>query len=296
MSFRESLRVLRIVEDQGAREIDVMGGEPLLLSWMPDFAKAASEKGMKVNISTNGSCGGHIARFKDSNPEKVTIGVSLEGSSEEKHNAITGSPNFRPAIEAIETIQTLGLDLAVKTVVSRSTAGDINNIAGLLRRLGAKCYYLIHMDVLTRDPALLNETFSYPDFKLFCENIKVANPDMEVSTVNASCFTKELIGHPVRCSGGVNKLSIMPDGSVFPCNLFHQSPEFRLGNILRDDFASIWLNPRLKSFRAPRGRACDDRLCTNRTSCTGGCPAHCHYHYGSLSGKDIRCEPYPAEG
>ena len=32
----------------------------------------------------------------------------------------------------------------------------------------------------------------------------------------------------------------MPDGSVYPCNLFFGRKEFFLGNILHDPFEAIW--------------------------------------------------------
>lgn len=244
---------------------------------------------MRINISTNGSCPAKIAAFEHLDRDKITIGVSLEGSTEERHNRVTGASHFELALNSIRTLRSLGLNFTVKTVVSRTTAPDITDIAGLLRTLGVGCYHLIHMDILTGDPSIMKEAFSYPEFMVFCDHIRDRNPDMEIFTVSASCFKKELIGRPALCQGGVNKLSILPDGSVFPCNLFHRFSEFRLGNILQDNFASIWTNQRLNAFRDPPARGCNDGLCPNRASCTGGCPAHGFYHNGNLHGRDVRC-------
>jgi radical SAM protein with 4Fe4S-binding SPASM domain len=291
LSFPGALRLLEILEDQGIREIDVMGGEPMLLHWMPDFVNMAAKRGMDINISTNGSRPETISEFKDSDRERITIGVSLEGSSGERHNSITGSSHFSLAVNTIETLLSLDFDVPVKTVVSRKTAPDIGNIIGILRTLGIRRYYLIHMDILTRDPAIMNGALSFPEFRSFSDHIRETNRDMEICTVSASCFTKKMIGIPALCSGGVNKLSVLPDGSAFPCNLFHRFPAFLLGNILQDDFSSIWTNPRLDAFREPTPHACDDALCVNKTSCTGGCPAHNLYHHGDLHGRDVRCGP-----
>ncbi len=265
----------------------------MLLNWIPDFVKTAARKGMEINISTNGSRPETLSKFKDSDREKITIGVSLEGSSEERHNRITGSSHFSLAVNTIETLLSLDFDVPVKTVVSRSTAPDIGNIIGLLKTLGIRRYYLIHMDILTRAPEIMSKALSFPEFKIFSDHIRESNRDMEICTVSASCFTKKMIGLPAQCSGGVNKFSVLPDGSVFPCNLFHRFPEFCLGNILQDDFASIWANPGLDAFREPSAHACDDTLCVNRAACTGGCPAHNLYHHGDLHGRDVRCESLP---
>ncbi len=112
---------------------------------------------------------------------------------------------------------------------------------------------------------------------------------MEVHRVNASCFDKNSLPPGARCAGGVRKLSIMPDGTVFPCNLFHDCKGFEAGNIFRDRFSDIWEHPVLGLFRGHKKNSCNISDCNNLTSCTGGCPAHGYYHYGNTEMPDIRC-------
>ena len=289
MTFDNALTLLDILSCHGIGEIDIMGGEPLLLDWMPDFVDIAIKSGRSVNLSTNGSTPDVMERFAALDPEKFNIGVSLEGSTEEKHNRQTNSHHFYRAVASVAELVSSGLDPIVKTVVSKETMADIQDIISLVRDMGVKRYYLIHMDLMTRDTTLRNDALAYSLFRGFYAEIKSNNQDIGIFKVNASCFEKETLPEGVRCAGGVRKLAVMPDGSAYPCNLFQHFEEFNLGNIFDDNLFTIWANPKLDLFRHCRKNRCTVDLCADRPSCTGGCPAHGYYHYGKHLEPDVRC-------
>jgi radical SAM protein with 4Fe4S-binding SPASM domain len=167
---------------------------------------------------------------------------------------------------------------------------DIQSIIHLLNKLGVKRYYLIHMDLLTKAYSSQQSVISYPEFQDFYYATSAGeNGNLNIYKVNASCFEKQTLHEGVRCAGGVRKLSVMPDGSVYPCNLFQHDPEFNLGNIFTDSFSEIWTDPRLDYFRTFRENSCRLKSCSNHLSCTGGCPAHGYIHDRELQGTDIRC-------
>jgi radical SAM protein with 4Fe4S-binding SPASM domain len=290
LSYSDALRLLDILESHGIREIDVMGGEPLILPWMPDFVDISVGKKLTVNLSTNGSNIRAISRFKNREPGECRIGISLEGSTAKRHNVITNSSHFDAAVGSIRHLVSRGLHPIAKTVLTKRNAADIQEIVALLRGIGVRRYYIIHMDLLSTDRILRKDLLGFQEFVSFYRKLKEANPDMDIFKVHASCFSKHHLPDGVRCAGGVRKLSILPDGSVFPCNLFHGFEEFNLGNIFKDDFSAIWNNPILKRFREYLGNKCDIDDCPHRTSCTGGCPAHGYYHYGETERTDIRCK------
>ncbi|MBI5638925.1 MAG: SPASM domain-containing protein, partial [Nitrospirae bacterium] len=162
-------------------------------------------------------------------------------------------------------------------------------IAKLLRNLGIKRYYLIHMDLLSKDLSIRKEALAYQEFIHFHDAVRQANSDMGIFRVHASCFDKKKLPAGVRCAGGVRKLSVMPDGSVFPCNLLQGFVEFNVGNIFNDSFADIWNSAQLDLFRRYDRNRCSSEECLNKQMCTGGCPAHGYYHCGNPEGMDIRC-------
>jgi radical SAM protein with 4Fe4S-binding SPASM domain len=289
MSFDNALALLDILLCNGIGEIDIMGGEPLLLDWMPDFVDIAIKSGRSVNLSTNGSTVEVIEKLSDLDPEKFNIGISLEGSSKATHNRMTNSHHFYRALTSVSELVSSGLDPIVKTVVSKETMSDIQAVVDLLRDMGVKRYYLIHMDLITSDTTLKNAALGYSAFRDFYEEIKRNNQDIGIFKVAASCFEKETLPGGVRCAGGVRKLAVMPDGSVYPCSLFQHFEEFNLGNIFEDSLLTIWASAKLDLFRHYRQNRCTIDSCVDRHSCTGGCPAHGYYHYRKHLRPDVRC-------
>ncbi len=289
MTFDNALTLLDILSCHGIGEIDIMGGEPLLLDWMADFVDISIKSGRSVNLSTNGSTPDVIERFAPLGPEHFNIGVSLEGSTEQKHNRMTNSHHFYRTMASISNLVASGLDPVVKTVVSSETMTDIEDIITLIRDMGVKRYYLIHLDLMTRDTSLRNVALGYSAFRDFYEKIKTNNTDIGIFKVNASCFEKDTLPEGMRCAGGVRKLAVMPDGSVYPCNLFQHFEEFKLGNVFDDSLFTIWANTKLDLFRHCRQNSCAADHCADRHSCTGGCPAHGYYHYRKHLHYDVRC-------
>jgi radical SAM protein with 4Fe4S-binding SPASM domain len=289
MSFDNAMRLLGILSASGIGELDIMGGEPLLLGWMPDFVEDALRKGISVNLSTNGSDPRMIRRLRCFAGKKLSIGVSLEGSTEKKHNSLTGSCHFSAALKSIQELSSSGFSPIVKTVVDRRTMDDIQAIVDLLKKKDVRRYYLIHMDLLSRGPAMRSSALSYPAFSSFYKKIRDANPDISVLKVNASCFEKNTLPPGVRCAGGVRKLAVMPDGSTYPCNLFHRMRSFRLGNIFDAGIPALWESSALDVFRHEALTACGIPDCPNGPLCTGGCLAHAFFHGGNASAPDLRC-------
>jgi len=295
MSPANALGLLDIMLDLGIHDLDIMGGEPFLLPWMPSFLHAAIREGIKVNISTNGSFPEVMEEFRGLSPEKINIGISLEGSSAETHNPLTNAANFEKALSSISSLVSMGFNPIVKTVVSSQTMADIQDIIAVLKQMDVQRYYLIHRDLFSMNHADKEDALSFPDFMSFFLNLRIQNPDFEINKVNASCFEKETLPKGVRCAGGARKLSIMPDGSLYPCNLFQHAPEFNLGNIFSGSFNEIWQNSKLSFFRRFEKNRCGMHACENHESCTGGCPAHALFHGYDLHAADLRCRKYPAD-
>jgi radical SAM protein with 4Fe4S-binding SPASM domain len=289
MSRENALHLLGMLVRHGVPTLDIMGGEPFLLPWMPGYLHKAVRRGITVNISTNGSLPEVMETCRGIPPQMLNIGVSLEGSTADRHNRLTCSRNFEKAIMSIGALVSLGLNPIVKTVVSGQNRDDIQSLIDLLKRLGVSRYYLIHMDLFSRKPDDRAHAMSFLEFMRFFGRMRARNPEIAVHRVHASCFEKASLPAHVRCAGGVKKLSVMPDGSVYPCNLFQDVPEYCVGNIFTDDFHEIWSNSRLDFFRYAGRNSCRMTGCENFASCTGGCPAHGYFHGKDMSGQDIRC-------
>ena len=145
------------------------------------------------------------------------------------------------------------------------------------------------MDTVYNDD--LKTALSFPEF--FQKVTALKSNHENVEGVFCSGFIPDIQTYPalqyIRCPAGTAKLTIMPDGSVYPCYLFARYDDFVLGNILYHDFNRIWKNPILDFFRNFEKNTCVNTNCELFSSCHGGCPAVSLLIYGSINAPDPRC-------
>lgn len=250
----------------------MLGGEPTLLPFLCDRIASTVEKSIRVNVSSNGSNVPLLSKLAQQfSREQVRIGISI--SDRKLPDSLrTFIESFRPALKNICTRELTVPENAVQFIT--------------MPRID---YHLIFMDALR--PGDLDHAISYPSFRkrLAALQEKHANvhgvacegfvPDVAV--------TPELAG--VRCPAGTTKLSVMPDGSTYPCYLLFRHPEFRLGNIFVDPVETLLENPVLDFFRSFEKNPCKDTACEYHGDCHGGCPAVSLMLTGDISAPDPRC-------
>ncbi|UCG79120.1 MAG: radical SAM protein [Nitrospirota bacterium] len=252
----------------GTRTIDIMGGEPTLHKDLAIFVSYAMDKAMGINISSNGSGNGLLNSIQDSCPDAL-IGISINSRED-----IT---------KAADSVRQKGL--LVKTVVGRNK--DETMLSDILS-MGATATNLIYMDEMAPDG--IGATLPFDEFYFW---IREAFGGNGAAPVFCSGFLPDTDTYPSlrnkRCPAGTTKVGIMPDGSVYPCNLFFGFPEFRIGNIFTSSFDEIWGNEILSFFRDFDGNLCPRKDCRLHAMCHGGCPAHSYSHFGDLAAPEPRC-------
>ncbi|HXX57581.1 MAG TPA: radical SAM/SPASM domain-containing protein [Thermodesulfovibrionales bacterium] len=270
MPAEDFRKMARILAHSGIREIDFLGGEPTLHSGIEEMADIALSLGLKTSVSSNGSRIPVAKRLIDAFGDACVLGISLNDgrSNSELDEFLSDS---RPLVKSLYR-KIGGLEQRIKSVLEK-THGK---------------FYLIYPDIISG-----NREDSLP-FHEFYDAISTTQRTMPaVEPVFCSGFLPESMRYPelsmTRCSAGVTKLGIMPDGSVFPCNLFFGMGEFYIGNIFTDGFADIWNSPKLSFFRRFEENRCSLKDCNLHAKCHGGCPAHSMKFYGTLDGPDPRC-------
>jgi radical SAM protein with 4Fe4S-binding SPASM domain len=280
-----------ILIKNGVPEIDVLGGEPMLLPWIRDFTQRMTDSGIRVNLSTNGSMPDTWDRFIDLRGGLFTVGFSIHGFSS-THDTLTKSDNFSRAVRGLRKMIDAGKNPVVKSVLLRENKNEIFELVPYLAELGVKRYFLLYEDTIGRE--LPRSCFSFPEFYDVYSQVETdSRSRLDVNFVAASGFYKygSLAG---RCDAGTEKIAILPDGSAFPCNLLAGFKGFRLGSIFADGIEKILRNPLLEGFRnRGGGNACMVTDCRNYSVCTGGCPAHSYFFCHTLDTGDPRCRPCP---
>ena len=268
-------RLLDRLRAAGVGTLDLLGGEPTLHPGLEELLGAIAARGMRTTLSTNGRVDlGLLERLEDRfGRETLRIGVSV--------NDDTLPPSLAGYIAKRMPL--------LKSVCARE-ARLPPVVAEHLGRPSAE-FFLIFRDPLS--PRDLSTCLSYPAYAERLATLRREHPG--VDGVACEGFVPrhgEDLAREVRCPAGTGKLSVLPDGSVFPCYLLFSRPEFRLGNLLTDPFEAIWDNPRLDFFRTFSGNVCPRGECAYHAACHGGCPAVSLLVAGDIAAPDPRCQPF----
>ena len=225
--------------------IGLTGGEPwlrrrIILDILDRLASSSVVD--HVDLMTNGTlisendCAS-LARH----PLMRRVQVSIEGASSECHDSIRGKGSFNETIQAIKRMKQSGLTVAAMMTISRQNMSEIVAVLELLREYGV-------------------DTFSIDRF--IPEGQGAQNKEWLLTTADVrNCFQtiyrwamenrkpRVLMYRPLfclidsesphvgaMCSVGVNALTILHDGSVYPCRRL----PIVLGNVLKDSLHKIF--------------------------------------------------------
>jgi radical SAM protein with 4Fe4S-binding SPASM domain len=265
-------KVISVMSDIGVKEIDMLGGEPTLHPEFKQIIDFIYSSTLKTTISSNGhniNLLREISRRYNGNCINVGVSINSDSISGELHEYII---THKPLLKSVCSKKQLIPEIA----------------KGYLGMSGIE-YYLIFMDPLYKDD--LKNSLPFYEFFQIIHTLKELYEN--VDGVFCSGFIPDRENYPVlehvRCPAGTTKLAVMPDGYVYPCYLFFRNREFRLGNILVDDFYRIWKNPILDFFRRFEKNSCINTGCELFSLCHGGCPAVSFLISGDINAPDPRC-------
>ncbi len=242
LGFEDLQKVLRDAKEAGAWRFDMTGGEALLRKDAFDIIKYGKERGYRIELLSNGLLLSQntVDRLKEIGLDAV--GISLDGSSAEKHLAIRhGCPSYETIIDNISRCVSAGFYTKINTVVFSTNLMDIAAITELAISLGCDehgVYFFSpvgrgskNMDLAVNPKAWLgyvrNRMTSYRDWI----KLSLETPYIETARnprKNVDCY----IHDPVH-------LQILPDGNVYPCAIM-ASYGLPLANLNESILSDIW--------------------------------------------------------
>lgn len=288
----ECLDVARQLADLGGELVTLSGGEPTLRRDWDVVARALADRGLKVNMVTNGAYRDDEARRAIAERARdaglCNVGVSLDGP-EAVHDALRGPGTFARTVAAIGAFRAAGLPVGVLTTVNQRNLHHLREVRQAAIDAGASLWRLQlakpmgtmdeHRELLIRPEQLL---FLIPLLaKLKKENgihlavgdsIGYYGPHDEVLRGRGWRGRKECWQG---CQAGMHAIGIEADGGVKGCLSLQakwgDGDPFVEGNLRDRSLADIWYDPR--SFAWNR-RFTEDML----TGVCAGCPkgAQCH--------------------
>jgi len=273
----DSLAVLddmeRFCDDRGVRPgLLLSGGNPFLWPWFFELWQEVADRGIPAGILGNPVDDEKLDRLVAIR-KPTYFQVSLEGL--QPHNDhIRGEGFFERVLDFLPRVRARGVRAVVMTTLTRANLNQVVPLGQLLRDRADRATFARLSEVGMGASLMSPAKEEYGRFMVGYMAAQKSNPVLGFKDNLFNIFRHEL-GLPLMggctgqgCGAAFNFLAVLPDGEVHACRKF-PSP---LGNILRQDLASLYDSPLAERYRGGPA-ACDD--CAIRHRC-GGCMAVVH--------------------
>lgn len=227
------------------------------------------------------------------------IGLSLDGPREINDRTRVrhdGSSSFDDVMRAIRLIQKEKGRTGVITVVSRENISRLDEVLAFCEAEGIspKLNPLIPSGCAREESDLAISPAEYGRVMsgLFSRWFETADQGYCRVDTFLNLMRSVMEGRPYGCDSHRTCqdtfLAMAPNGDLYPCCRFDGVAEYRLGNILEDDIATVMAHPAKQRINERFNHLDECHACDYVQLCNGGC-AHNAYLAGNIDGKDIYC-------
>ncbi|MDE3202107.1 MAG: TIGR04053 family radical SAM/SPASM domain-containing protein [Acidobacteriota bacterium] len=173
------------------------GGDPLKRKDLFELIRYASEQGVKVAVTPSATpLLTREAIFKLKEAGLVRLGISLDGSCPEIHDAFRGLPGaWARTIQAIEWANEAGIPIQVHTTISRHNANDLDNLCALFEQQKIvmwNVFFLVPVGRGQLDDLLSGEEFEQVFGKIYELSQRV---NFQIKTTEAMHYRRYLLQH-----------------------------------------------------------------------------------------------------
>ena len=233
-SFEELINIIDQVYESGCRWINILGGEPLLRNDIEELIDYMKQKGMLVEMTTNG----YFIKKRISALKKIDhLAISLDGNKESNDRA-RGEDSFEKIVEGIEYAVQNGIKVRIHATLSKRTmAGEsLEFLSNFCKKLNIQFNYSENglPGIEEMDPDFLLSAEETLEFYKSYKSLKkagypIVSSDVAVEYVDkwplgrkTTIYKKDLPHVPkdsyYPCSLGRTQCFISADGNVYPCS------------------------------------------------------------------------------
>ena len=285
LSTAECLNVADQLGELGCERVSLIGGEVFMRPDWDIIAKRLGDRGMRVNIITNGFLfkGGLTERLKDAGIESVS--VSIDGT-QKIHDRYRQKGSFLRALDAVDELRSEGIPVSV---ISTLNSENVSTLGGLRDILAGKDIFAWQLQACSpmgnASQGELDHRIDFREVIRFVEDNIDSVPFRLGIADNIGYFTDSegyLRGNPSGrayyrgCSAGISGIGIDSVGNVRGCESMYDD-HFNEGNLRERSLKDIWEDEDSFSYN----RKFDASLLTGRCSecemgpyCAGGCRSY----------------------
>ena len=283
--FEMLLSVLSEGRKRVTGHINITGGEPFVRQ---DFLQLLTEihrRGISFAILSNGlMIDRATARFVKS-LKPGFIQLSLEGG-QHSHDAIRGQGNFQQVLNSLQVLKKAGIRTLVSFTAQRQNYRDFPEVAAACKRHGVSKLWSDRLIPMSASDGIGEVLSPHETQEFFNIMSRQDGKKWGKRTVAMHRALQFLVsgGKPYQCSAGHSLVTVMPDGSVFPCRRLPISA----GNLFDTTLTRIYFDSELfKNLRDPSQSCAGCEDCSQQSRCRGGlrCLAY------ALTGDPFQADP-----
>ncbi len=258
----------------GIPHIIFTGGEPTLREDLPELIAHAEANGQITGLNTNArrlSDPTFVQRLVDAGLDHVQI--TVESSDPDIHNQMVRAKAFDQTIRGLKNALATRLFVMTNTTMLRDNVHSIPATLDFLAELGVPT---IGLNALIYSGHGATVGTGPPEREL-TPLLEVAREKTEAHGQRLIWYTPTQYCHfdPVQmelgvkgCTAAQYNMCVEPNGDVLPCQSYYQS----LGNLLRDEWDTIWNHKLAVKLRERQDLPLKCEGCTLLAECGGGCP------------------------
>ena len=173
------------------------GGDPLKRADVFELIRYAADKGVQVALTPSATpLLTREAIFKLKEAGLVRLGISLDGSTPEIHDAFRGLPGaYARTIQAIEWANEAGIPIQVHTTISRHNAHDLDGLCALFEKLAIVMWNVFFLVPVGRGQ--LNDLLDGQEFeRIFGQIYSLSQRvNFQIKTTEAMHYRRYLLQH-----------------------------------------------------------------------------------------------------
>lgn len=292
MGWQSCEQILDEAVAMGVKEVAFSGGEPLLWEHIQKAVERASKHKMEIFLYTTGN----VPHAQDRSSQLFSVGLknitfSLFGANEQQHERVTAQKgSYRKTLKIANHCQSIGMDIEFHFVPFSHNYTALPEIAKKTRELGARRISLLRLVPQGRGEKEKNGQLSHSqnlELRKIVKTLRNVGHDIRLG----SPYNFLLLRKRQPCKAGINRLTVGPDLSLFPCDAFkHISPEdigvsSDFSNLREYSLRKCWeKSPYLRTVRnhSTTSIATECKSCRKLESCLSGCIAQKFYTWGEL--------------
>lgn len=277
LDTQEWREIINHLWEIGIPHIVFTGGEPTLRADLFELISQAEKNGQITGLNTNGrrlQDSGYIRNLVDAGLDHVQI--TLESHHSATHDKMVASKGaWNQTVEGITNALDSPLYVMTNTTLLGPNSVEITGTLNFLAKIGVPTIGLNALIYSGKGKSVhnvINETDLSPILEVARKTTQSNNQKLIWYTPTQYCnFDPVQMELGVKgCTAARYNMCIEPDGSVLPCQSYYKP----LGNILTDDWGSIWNHELAISLRERTNLPDKCYQCALLSECGGGCPLY----------------------